>query len=50
MAFDDELRRERPATVDPATAARLEGLFDQGRGLLARLAAALTPPGPGAKA
>lgn len=42
-AFDDELRGERAASLDPETAARLAALFGEGRGLLSRLSQALVP-------
>ena len=41
VAFDEELHRTRPASLDPATAARLDALFGEGRALLARLGEAL---------
>ena len=44
IAFDDEFRKGEAGQVDPALAAKLEGLFGTGRQLLSRLAEALTKP------
>lgn len=46
IAFDDELQRESGDAVAPAVAARLKGLFGEGRDLLARLGDALKPQRP----